>query len=266
MFSLTEQPVTVTNHNARKERHGNERKLAGDLSLQAIVSAEILDYFDKQLRPTLVRERGNDEPERQKDLIESAHANDKLTRRLPQLDPLVWNEEFPGFVLVITKGLGLQEPIRLDDRKLHKFRFEVLDAGLVKLNCQCSGLYEDSSTSGIFDDLIQTEVTLTLEPPTVNVASVDPAQQNLLPGTEGEAVTRQGKSVLVTGIETPQSNATHLFEAKCTLSDGDVERVGEWAYRPSLDEIAIALHRELDAAVEFTPALRAEYAPEESEA
>lgn len=256
MFSLHEQPAKLLNHNPRMQRSGEDLVLAGDIRLQVVVPAKVLAAFDSQFEPLLFRKSQPGDAGLQQEVGVPSDPN--ISRRLPQLGSLSWNEKYPGFRLVVVKGLGLQAPMVLADRELSKFDLEALEGGLVKITFNASGPYETTSISGELDGLQQREVDITLEPPKADdVAEVSPQRE-----LDGVPL----KNVLVKGIDVGQSTSTHLFRADCVLSDGALASVGEWAYRPSLEEIAIALFEKLDAAVEFMPTARSLYEEGHAEA
>ena len=93
------------------------------------------------------------------------------------------------------------------------------------------------------------EVQITLSPPLVGHVEEAP-QKDLL----GDAP----QGVLVVSIRIVDNN-NQLCSASVKFSDNTMEIVGEWAYRPSLDEIASAIFEEINKTVEFTPACREAY-------
>lgn len=180
MFRLENQPAKVLNHNPRNQLHGEELKLAGDLKLQVTCRAAVLAAFDEQFVPFLFRSRRPGDAAVQTEI--EGEGNADTSRRLPQLEPLSWNEKFPGFRLVIVKGMGLAAPIVLPARELSGFVFEPLDGGLVKITFTAKGTYETTATSGELDGLQQREVEISLEPP-----AADGVAQPTLPGVERDA-------------------------------------------------------------------------------
>lgn len=181
MFRLENQPAKINSHNARNERHGEELKLAGDVSVTVVARAEALNAFDAQLIAFLFRGRRDGDEAVQSDI--EGEANPEVSRRLPQLDPLTWNEKFPGFRLSIVKGMGLVGPIVLAQRELSKFVFEPVDGGLVKITFRASGTYDSTAISGELDGLQQREVEISLEPPSAD--QVAEVQQDLELEPEG---------------------------------------------------------------------------------
>jgi len=134
MFGLDDAPAKVANFNPRAEKHGDENKLAGDLKLVLAANNSVLDYFSKGLRQMLYRKPAQGE---QQDLIEGG---DGLTAvKFPRLGTLSWDEEYPGYELVIGTGLGLSEPMVISDVTLKRLKRRSPGAGVRggPSGCQC---------------------------------------------------------------------------------------------------------------------------------
>jgi hypothetical protein len=134
MFSLTSQQTKINAFTPRMEKHGDENVLAGTLKCETTCHSSVLDNFDKSLR------------------------------KLPQLLPLKWDEDFPGYKIAIQSGLALDEVIKLDDVEIHGFAFEALDGGSVTVRWSAN-FNQDGRTSGKLCQLIQETVELSLMPP-----------------------------------------------------------------------------------------------------
>ena len=160
MFSLTDQQTKITSFTPRMEKHGDENVLAGTLKCETTCHSSVLDNFDKSLRKLLYRKPA---PGEQADL--PLGDSDGLTaRKLPQLLPLKWDEDFPGYKIAIQSGLALDEIIKLDDVEIHGFAFEALDGGSVTVRWSAN-FNQDGRTSGKLCQLIQETVELSLMPP-----------------------------------------------------------------------------------------------------
>lgn len=173
MFELNDAAAKVVNFNPRAEKHGDENKMAGDLKLLATTGNGVLDFFSKELRKTLYRKPSQGE---QQDLIDGS---DGLTAvKFPRLGALSWDEDYPGYHLVIGGGLGLSEPMVLKDVTLKRFRFAALDGGSVQVGV--SALFHPSTEqAGQLCALIQEEVQITLIPPTKQAKGEKPVQADL---------------------------------------------------------------------------------------
>jgi len=173
MFELSDAAAKVVNFNPRAERHGDENKLAGDLKLVVAVSSSVLDYFQKGLRQALYRKAAQGE---QQDLIEGG---DGLTAvKFPKLGAIPWDEEYPGYSLLIGSGLGLSEPLVITDVTLKKLSFEPLEGGTLQLTFSAV-FHPTKAEAGALCEQIKNEVQLTLVSP-LNASKGDkPVQEDL---------------------------------------------------------------------------------------
>src|SRR6185312_5045683 len=160
MFSLQKQQTAINSFTPRMEKHGPENVLAGTLKCETTMHNSVLDLFDKGFKKLLYRKPA---PGEQTEL--PLEVSDGLTsRKLPQLKPLVWDEDFPGYKIEIVTGLALDEVIKLDDVELSGFVFEALDGGSCKVKFTAN-FNQDGRTSGKLCQLIQETVELSLIPP-----------------------------------------------------------------------------------------------------
>lgn len=160
MFQLNDQITKILSFNPRAEKHGDESVLAGDLKLETTCHSSVLDGFDKGIRKLLYRKPA---PGEQTEL--PLENTDGLTaRKLPQLQPLVWDEDFPGYRMEFNSGLALDENIVISDVEISKFRFEALDGGSVRITFRAS-FHPDGRISGKLCQLIDDQIDLTLTPP-----------------------------------------------------------------------------------------------------
>jgi hypothetical protein len=260
MFALEKQPAKLVTFTPGKNFHGSDEKVAaGSIRLEVVCANDALDSFYPGLKAMLFRKRSSDEP---------APTNGDLfpgeltARRMPHLQPIKWDEEFPGYELEISAGLEASEAVCITEAKLSKFVIEPMDGGSCRIGFSAAAEMDSPEDSGQLCWWIQDQVELTLTPPAADKRADTKTKDMFEPAADAPA----RKNVLVNAIEVDQNHSTHLFSAKCALSDGDAVKVGEWAYRPSLDEIAMKISDELDASVEFTTAVRTDYAPEDAEA
>jgi len=159
MFNLDKHQVRIANVNPRAEKHGAENKLATDIKIEFTASNEVLNEFSKDLRAALYRKPGKGE---QQDLIDGPNALTAV--KFPLLGAVSWDDEFTGYELEISSGLGLVEPLIMVDITLKKFRFEPLEGGSVAIsfNAIC---HPDADECGQLCSLIQEDAVLTLTPP-----------------------------------------------------------------------------------------------------
>lgn len=173
MFELNDATAKVANFNPRAERHGDENKLAGDLKLVVCVANGVLDYFQKGLRQSLYRKAAQGE---QQGLIEGG---DGLTAvKFPKLGAIPWDEEYPGYDLVIAGGLGLTEPLVISDVTLKKISFEPLEGGSLQMTFSAV-FHPTKSEAGALCELIKNDVQLTLVSPLNQGKGDKPVQEDL---------------------------------------------------------------------------------------
>ena len=167
MFELDKVQAKITSFNPRAEKHGEENVPAGDIRVQVACPNTILDHFGKGLRPTLYRKAAADEGS----TTDVRDVPGNLTSRtMPQLKPLQFDGDWPGYSAVIVPGMGLTDPIELDDVKLSNFQLEPMDGGTVVVTFSVS-FHPDEEQSGRLCSLINNMVELTLVAPTNNKAS-----------------------------------------------------------------------------------------------
>lgn len=161
MFQLDSEQAKITSFNPRAEKHGEENVPAGDIRVQVACPNTVLDHFGKGLRPTLYRKPGAGES----DTTDVRDVPGNLTQRvLPQLKPLRFEGDWPGYTATIVPGMGLTDPIELDDIKVSNFQLEPMDGGTVVVTFSMS-CHPDEEQSGRLCSLIQNFVELTLTPP-----------------------------------------------------------------------------------------------------
>lgn len=163
MFALNNQQTSITHFLPRMEKHGPDNVLAGTLKCETTMHNSVLDLFDKGFKKLLYRKPA---PGEQTEL--PLGESDGLTaRKLPQLKPLSWDEDFPGYKIAIVSGLAIDEVLYLDDVEVSGFVFEALDGGSCKVKFTAN-FTQDGRTSGKLCQLIQETVELSLIPPDRN--------------------------------------------------------------------------------------------------
>ncbi|PJL71665.1 hypothetical protein B9Y75_06785 [Stenotrophomonas maltophilia] len=173
MFELNDATAKVANFNPRAEKHGDENKPAGDLKLVVCVANGVLDYFQKGLRQALYRKPNQGE---QQDLIEGS---DGLTAvKFPKLGALSWDEEYPGYSMVIGGGLGLEKPLVIVDVTLKKISFEPLEGGSLQITFSAA-FHPTKLESGPLCELIKSDVQVTLVSPLNTSKGDKPVQTDL---------------------------------------------------------------------------------------
>lgn len=175
MFQLDQQQVKVTSFNPRAEKNGEENVPAGDLKVKAACPNTVLDHFGKGLRNTLYRKAAAGESE----TTDVRDVPGNLTQRtLPQLKPLKFDGDWPGYSATIVPGMGLTDPIELSDIKVSDFELEPMDGGTVVVGFRMS-FHPNEEQSGRLCSLIQNTVELTLVPPKDEAAKKDERQAEI---------------------------------------------------------------------------------------
>lgn len=168
MFQLTDHPCKV-DFNPRAEKHGDENVPAGTITLTTRAHSAVLDAFCPSYRPFLFRkaEAGGD----QQPLL----PGDNMTALAkPNLKTLVLDEDFPGYVIELSSGLGVKKPMRLTEAELSSFRIDAKTGGSVDLKFSVN-VHPDQDQAGVLCSAIGNTVNVTLIPPTVG----DSAQASL---------------------------------------------------------------------------------------
>lgn len=252
-LQFDKQPARLINFNPRSEKYGAERKPAGDVKLSLVVDRSALAAFDPVLPQLLFLQPS--EARANPDEVEA------LEPRLPFVEPLQWKQDYPGYGVTITFGLELIEPIELDDMELSDFVIEPQKGGTARLTFRASG-HPTTEQSGELCALIQQDVIVSLIAPTADAVAEEAA-----PAAQGDLLAEPGeRGVLVKSIDCQLHGGRHMHQVKVILSDDEEVYVGEWASRPTIDEIAGALFDTLEQTVEFTPAAREAYESEVAEA
>lgn len=238
MFALEEHTAKIANVNPRAELNGNDTKLAADIKFETCIGRDLLDEFDPALRGLMFREpQTGDQPQ----LIDSGDGATAL--RMPKLQPLGWDEKYPGYSLVVH---GLLDDVAIPV-ELSGFTFKGLDGGSVKTSFRAT-CHPDADQIGHLCGLIQNDVEISLVPP----AKKEPD----LVDAAGEGP----KPILLAKIVATENKSRHLYTAIATDTNGVAYQFREaWSHRPSLDEVAVEIFKIENRPVEFTPACRDDY-------
>lgn len=202
MFALTERTVTLANFNPRVENNGpNDKKPAADLKIAFNVpNVELAALFHPDLKASLYtfdEQRGGD-------LVDAAHKDEDPSfaphLRFPKLGPLKWELDIECAQVRIA--YGVKSEIALPDCKVNTFTLEPQDGGTVAATFRIQG-HPDGKAAGRLYDLQGCEITLTVEPPTV-----EPGDD--LAGEGDDGAGGDGKD----GPQTPAQKAKSFFKEK----------------------------------------------------
>lgn len=172
MFKLTEKTCKLTNINLRTEFHGDQHKPAADISFNLTMQNDVLDMFDKELRPMLFEEK----PVHEKDLADQATDEAYLTQiRFPYLQKkLKWGYKGAGYRLSIPLGVTGDQDVYLHNCDIDKFEFEPKEGGSVVVFFQIHCHPTKDEIGRLYEKLSE-EVELSLIPPSAE----DRAQMEL---------------------------------------------------------------------------------------
>lgn len=158
MFELTQAVVKLVNVNPRAELHGDEHKLASDLKMQITCGNQVLDFFDRELRPMLYKRDENP------DLVDQIEGDGLTALRFPKLDALKWDWTGNGYKLAIDWGMGGDSNITLEDVTVDKFAIEAQNGGSVVVTFRVIA-HPDADVLGPLCELMQQDITVWLTPP-----------------------------------------------------------------------------------------------------
>ena len=165
---LDAQMVAVENHetelahlNTRTEKHGEDNAPAADLKLVVTGPHSLIECFGEGLREFLFREPGVGEDKQ--GVIDLG--SDKRTKvRYPKIKPVTFDDEFPGYTVVLSPGLDIGEPLTFKGAKLKNFRFRAIDGGAVEVTFSAA-VYPDEHQAGVLFGWQKKTLVLTLERP-----------------------------------------------------------------------------------------------------
>ena len=158
MFGLQQQKAKLSNVNLRSELHGDEHKLAVDLTFEATVSNDVLIEFHPSLKSALY-EKGDD--------VQGELLDDKTY--LPALRftnlgmPLKWNSELKAYEVVIHHGIGGPSDIKMIDCQVDSFRFDCKDGGSVGVKFRVIA-HPTQQQVGVMSGMIQQDIDISLTP------------------------------------------------------------------------------------------------------
>jgi hypothetical protein len=180
MFSLTEQTAKLNNVNPRAELHGDEHKLAVDLSLEIKVGNDILDAFHPDLKPSIYRAATEADRNDNNDLFSDAPGYlPKI--KFPLLAPFKWGYENDGYEATVHFGVSGKANILMLACKVDKFRFDCQDGGTVKAAFRVVA-HPTAEETGRLCEMSQQEITISLVPPSAD----DLLRSQLLNGISGD--------------------------------------------------------------------------------
>lgn len=177
MFQFKEITAKLCNVNCRAEIHGEETKLAADLSIELRGPNTLLDQIAPGLLPVLYRAAEDGEDEQPELDLEPG----RLTKlAFPVLAmPLKWEQENSGYEFVLHYGIDERSNTTLADCQVDKWKFDCQDGGTLVTNFRVIA-HPKEDEIGHLCSQIQQNITLSLIPPTAKYYA------NGLPGAGGD--------------------------------------------------------------------------------
>ena len=172
------------NVNPRMEKHGKENILAADLKITIDFSNDVLDRIEPGLLAALYRKPTKSEAGDLFDGTDSAPGPRVL--RFPKIGALSYENDFPGYSMVVHRGVTGDNDIALDGVTIDKMQFDAKEGGTVALSFRA--VIHPDVEKGHLDALcalIQSEIDVTLTPP------APPTQQEL----DAAAAKTSGKAI-----------------------------------------------------------------------
>jgi hypothetical protein len=160
MFDLPKQKAKLASVNLRAELHGEDKKPAVDLKIEAACANDTLIHFHPELRQMLFKKVEQNEA----DLVDQADPEALTALRFAKMGALKWDQEYVGYTATIDYGLGGASDIALEDCSVDGFRFEPQQGGSVLITFRII-CHPSSDDIGRLSQLIQRDIELTVTPP-----------------------------------------------------------------------------------------------------
>lgn len=170
-FSLISAGAKLRNLNIRAEKHGEDRELAADLSLEVTSSNNVLSEFHPALKSAFYQKESANV---QGELINDA--NHLPERKFPQIHGIRWDQELDNYKAVIHIGIGGISDVTMLDCKVNKFHFQLKEGGSVAtgFRLQCHPSPEEVGKLSKFVDQ-EISISLVHVPPAANEDMADAA-------------------------------------------------------------------------------------------
>ena len=163
MFDLHHAKARIIAVTAVSELHGKERVPACCVTFELTSNNLILSEFDSQLRHALYGKESA--PSQQPGLDLEKEMGGVTSLKFPKMGmPLKWDWEGAGYDLILHIGASGKADIELGEIGLSDFQFTLKDCGTVLTKFKVMA-HPSASEQGKIDQMLQTEVELSLLPP-----------------------------------------------------------------------------------------------------
>ncbi len=167
MFSLENQPATLTSVTPRTEVHGDERVFAISLGLKITGPNTLLDKLNPTLRHMVYMAKPDEEPE-----LSGFEVSTPLLR-CTVVDLLTLKGALEGWTLSIDAHLDPEDPIKIGGCRVDKFRCSPSQGGTVDLMFRIGSNDIDQDEAGWLCSHLSQEITITLTPPEKQPDAID---------------------------------------------------------------------------------------------
>lgn len=177
MFTLENQRCKLAHVNPRSEKNGKDSTLASDLKFEITASNEFLNLLHPELQAGLYRST-----------VKDPAPGYMPNLRFPFFGEIPWTKEYVGYELRVMHGIDVDDPIVLPGCIVNSFKIEAQEGGtvVVTFRVQC---HPDGDTIGALCEKIQSEVEITLTPPTLSGSDLAAQGQQQQEKTDEPATT-----------------------------------------------------------------------------
>lgn len=154
MFTLENQRCKLAHVNPRSEKNGKDNALASDIKFEVTASNDFLNRLHPDLQAGLYASQ-----------VKDPHPGHMPNLRFPFIGEIPWHKEYAGYELRVAHGIDADDPIVLDGCIINNFKIKAQEGGtvVVDFRVQC---HPDGETIGALCEKIQSEVEISLVPPT----------------------------------------------------------------------------------------------------
>ena len=160
-FEVADQRAKLNNVNPRMELHGDEKRLAADLSLHFKLDNDALAMIHPSLKSMLYMKGDNSA---QADMLNGK--DDLRALRIPDLGSLKFGKEQTGCSVVIPYGIDAKTAIKLDGVTVDKFVVDAAEGGTVEIGCRAI-IHCDEMTMGRLCGMQQQDIEISITAPGV---------------------------------------------------------------------------------------------------
>jgi len=159
-FELTDSPATLRSVTPRTERHGEDEVFAISLGFKLTTANTILDRLNPTLRDALYKAVEGQEQ------LPGVEPTTPLLRTRA-IESLALGARFEGWTLTIPHGIDEDEPIKLGNARIDKFKVTPHEGGSVDLTFRVGSNDIDATEAGLLCAKLGQEVDISLTAPVI---------------------------------------------------------------------------------------------------